>query len=1133
MQRVRWHLFAFGFVAAFAGFCILLALAGRLFEPNMETGAKEYTKAEIEAARKARDTSFDPKNPPVIQRDVDYSEGKNGKWYPKGEAPILAELVKEGKLPPLEERMPEEPVVLEGVDGIGKYGGTWLRVANSPGDVGVITWRLSYSSLLRWSPLGYPIVPHLAKKVVASDDRREYTITLRKGVRWSDGHLVSTDDVMYWWENEVLDEELGGLAPQFVRSAGQAPTLEKIDDLTFKVRFEVPNGLFMERLAENGASLLRSPKHYLIQYHPTLGDQKLIEEAMAEYKLPSKRAVYFYMKDTYNPEHPRLWPWVYRSYKSNPPQVFVRNPYYFAVDSEGNQLPYIDRVQFDVQDNKMLALSAANGQVSMQTRHIRYENYTELMSRRKESGIRVLHWYPGCRSVYVINPNNTRKVMPGEPDTKWKAQLLADRRFRQALSLAIDRRAIIKAEYNNQVEPAQVSPGPESPFHHEKLHNAFVDHDPERASKMLDEIGLTGRDFEGYRTFPDDTRMTFYLDFCGFTGAGPAQFVVDDWGKVGVRVIPRERSRPLFYTEKDSMDMDFDIWTSESDFLPLCQPRCFLPFNTESLYAVGWGRWYMLGGFYGNPDAVRGNVVVPPKDSPIYHEYEIYEKALQAPTLDDQVRIFSKALDIAAENTWNINIADAPPQIAVVKEGFRNVPDNVIYGATFRTPGNAGIETFYFEESNDSPGAVADAKHSITEPTLRPGSQSVSDAVGGTKTRLSAGRIASAVIKYLILGCLALGLLMIALRHPFVGRRLVIMVPTLLIVSVVVFTIVQLPPGNYLTAKIMQLQESGDPSDAARIQDLKKLFRFDLPGWRLYMRWLGVDWFIPERVVDEEATKGAAPETGDVATAEQAPKTKLVWFQDSRKGLLQGNMGRSMETTEPVNEIVGDRVLLTFLISLGTILFTWATAIPIGIYSAVKQYSVPDYILTFVGFIGMCIPPFLLALILMALAGVSGLFSPEFAAQPEWTMSKIIDLMKHIWIPVIVLGVGGTAGMIRVMRANLLDELRKPYVVTARAKGVRPVRLLFKYPVRLALNPFISGIGALFPQLVSGGAIVAMVLSLPTVGPLMLQALFSEDMYLAASMLMVLSLLGIFGTLVSDLLLLWLDPRIRFRGGTR
>jgi ABC-type dipeptide/oligopeptide/nickel transport system permease component len=259
----------------------------------------------------------------------------------------------------------------------------------------------------------------------------------------------------------------------------------------------------------------------------------------------------------------------------------------------------------------------------------------------------------------------------------------------------------------------------------------------------------------------------------------------------------------------------------------------------------------------------------------------------------------------------------------------------------------------------------------------------------------------------------------------------------------------------------------------------------------------------------------------------------FITYDVTDTGLLQGNLGRSMENQRPVNELLGDRLMLTVLMSLGTILLTWALAIPIGIYSAVRQYSLSDYVLTLIGFVGMCVPAFLLALVLMAASGVTGLFSPEFAARPEWSWPKVIDLLKHLWIPIVVLGVGGTAGMIRVMRANLLDELRRPYVITAMAKGVRPLKLLLKYPVRMSLNPFISGIGGLFPQLISGGAIVSVVLSLPTIGPLMLDALRTQDMYLAGSLLMLLNVLSVLGTLVSDLLLLWLDPRIRFVGGSR
>jgi ABC-type dipeptide/oligopeptide/nickel transport system permease component len=243
-----------------------------------------------------------------------------------------------------------------------------------------------------------------------------------------------------------------------------------------------------------------------------------------------------------------------------------------------------------------------------------------------------------------------------------------------------------------------------------------------------------------------------------------------------------------------------------------------------------------------------------------------------------------------------------------------------------------------------------------------------------------------------------------------------------------------------------------------------------------------------------------------------------------------------MERNEAVNRILGDSIGLTVIISLFTVLFTWAVALPIGIYSAVRRYTAGDYVLTLVGFVGMSIPPFLFALVLMYVSGeyfgvsVSGLFSVRYAADPTWSWGKWVDLLQHVWVPVVVLGTGSTAVMIRVMRANLLDELKRPYVVAARAKGVRPLRLLFKYPVRLALNPFVSGLGGLFPALISGGAIVALVLSLPTIGPMLMLALVNEDTYFAASMLMVLSVLGVIGTLVSDLLLLWLDPRIRLGG---
>ncbi len=325
-------------------------------------------------------------------------------------------------------------------------------------------------------------------------------------------------------------------------------------------------------------------------------------------------------------------------------------------------------------------------------------------------------------------------------------------------------------------------------------------------------------------------------------------------------------------------------------------------------------------------------------------------------------------------------------------------------------------------------------------------------------------------------------------------KRLLWMLPTTVLISFISFTIIQLPPGDYLTSYIAALGETGETVDEAQAAALRARYNLDQPFMVQYWRWL--------------------------------------------TGMLQGDMGMSFEWNRPVTELIGERLFLTTVISIATLLMTWALAIPIGIYSAVKQYSLPDYCFTFLGFIGLATPNFLLALVFMYIGysvfGVSagGLFSPEYQSA-AWSFGKFVDLLGHLWIPVVVIGTSGTAGLIRVMRANLLDELRKQYVMTARAKGVRYWKLLMRYPVRVALNPLVSTVGWVLPGIVSGATITSVVLGLPTTGPLLLRALMNQDMYLAGSMVMMLSVLTLIGTLISDILLLWLDPRIRYGEGDR
>lgn len=320
-------------------------------------------------------------------------------------------------------------------------------------------------------------------------------------------------------------------------------------------------------------------------------------------------------------------------------------------------------------------------------------------------------------------------------------------------------------------------------------------------------------------------------------------------------------------------------------------------------------------------------------------------------------------------------------------------------------------------------------------------------------------------------------------------RRVIYMVPIVFLISVVAFAIIQLPPGDYLTTMIAEMQSQGESVDEAQIEALRQRYGLGEPIYVQYAKWI----------------------SGIV---------------------LHADFGQSFEWGRPVVDLLGQRLPLTVLIAVGTLLMTWIIAFPIAIYSAVKKYSVGDYVFTTIGFLGLAIPNFLIALVLMYVGyryfgqSVGGLFSPEYA-NSTWNIGKVKDLLGHLWVPLVVLGTAGTAGLIRILRANLLDELQKPYVVAARARGVPERHLLLRYPLRVALNPFISTVGWVLPTLVSGEVIVAQVLSLPTTGPLLLSALTSQDMYLAGGIILMVSLLTVIGTLISDLLLAKLDPRVR------
>ena len=327
----------------------------------------------------------------------------------------------------------------------------------------------------------------------------------------------------------------------------------------------------------------------------------------------------------------------------------------------------------------------------------------------------------------------------------------------------------------------------------------------------------------------------------------------------------------------------------------------------------------------------------------------------------------------------------------------------------------------------------------------------------------------------------------------YIAHRMLVMIPTLLAVSAIVFIIIQLPPGDFLDTLIAELEARGEAVDPGQIQFLREQYGLDDSQIEQYFTWLF--------------------------------------------GMLQGDFGWSFVHKRPVSELIGERILLTFVVTFSTILFIWVVSFAIGTYVATRQYSIADNLATFIGYLGLATPNFLLALIMLYLANqwfdlsIGGIMDDKYRNLP-WTFDKVVSVLQHLWIPVIVIGTSGTAGMIRRLRANLLDELQKQYVVTGRAKGLHPRKLLWKYPLRVSLNPFIADIGSILPDVISGSAIVAVVLNLDITGRMLLEALRAQDMFLAASFLMLLSLFVVIGTLLSDLALAALDPRIRFTGGT-
>ena len=490
------------------------------------------------------------------------------------EAPILTERVSRGELPPVAERLPDDPLVIVPPQQTGPYGGTWTRMATGPKDINIVEARLAYDGLVRWGPMADRILPNLATRWTIEDSARTFTFWLRKGVRWSDGHPFTAEDIEFWHEDVLNNSEITPVVPRDFKREGQVMGFEKVDDHTVRFRFASPNGLFIQALASGrGYEMVRHAKHYMKRFHPRYTPLSKLETQAKSRGFDLWVKLYEDSWQWRNIEAPRLWPWVVTEPPPTRPCVWERNPYYWKVDPEGNQLPYIDRMTFEIFDPETINFKAINGEMGMQGRHLELNNYPLFMEGRKKGGYHINRWINSSMgyNAIALNLNHSDPFMKS---------IIHKREFRIALSHAIDRNEMSEADYFGKAEPRQVAPLPSSPYYSESLEKAYLEYDPELSRRMLDAIGLTDKNSDGLRLRPDGTPIVIRLETTSLNNR-VLERVSGYWTAVGIRTEIKEEARQLFYERKRGLLHDGGIWGAGNGQFPLVDPRWHLPFSDE------------------------------------------------------------------------------------------------------------------------------------------------------------------------------------------------------------------------------------------------------------------------------------------------------------------------------------------------------------------------------------------------------------------------------------------------------------------------------------------------------------------------------------------------------------------------
>jgi peptide/nickel transport system substrate-binding protein len=604
---------------------------------------------------------------------------------PKGkEAPSLAELVKKGELPKLSERLPKDPLVVEPVDKIGQYGGTLHTVLLNATDTPWLIRIVGYEPLMRWNRDATEVIPNVAASVEAANDAREFTITLREGMKWSDGEPFTADDLVFAYNEVVRNEELFPVTPEIYTSNGKPATVEKVDEKTVLVTFPEPNGLFIMKLG-NQTHLINYPKHYLEQFHKKFNPDA--EQMAKDEKLASWVDLFLGKADVWsNPDVPRLHPWIIVTPLGEGNQVKLsRNPYYWKTDPDGSQLPYIDEVVYELNtDAQVILTKATAGEISISTRHINTLPNKPVLARSQEQGdYRFIDLENTLMNDMVIALNLTHR----DPV---KRRIFQNKDFRIGLSHAINRPEMIKSVWQRQGVPWQAAPDDRSEFYDEEFAKQYTEYDVDLANEHLDRAGLTERDGDGFRLRPDGKRLFIQIEVANPTlipfWVDGATLVAQYWKAVGIDTQVKSEDRSLFYERKDANQADCTVWTGDGGLkCEMVEPRWYFPFSNESNYAPLWQQYFNSRGETGEK---------PPPET--LRQLELYWQIVATPDEAERKELFRQILQIAKEQFYAIGTVRIPTGYGIAKNNLQNIPDLIPESHVWACPANSNPEQWYF-----------------------------------------------------------------------------------------------------------------------------------------------------------------------------------------------------------------------------------------------------------------------------------------------------------------------------------------------------------------------------------------------------------------------------------------------------